>query len=301
MNRKWLVILDITSSTLDYFKAARNIGISTLFITAPLNEVPFSESLWLRAQNEADKVIITPVGKLLPKILEFLNQYHGDEIIGGVTPEEYRHIELEELHRFLKLSHLYQEKLNVILDKYKVRQELEKNGFSEIQSFLAPSRNNLDYWLSRFTRYPCVLKPNHGNGSLFVKVAKNSNDLRLALLESYSIAEDSMYTRILGEKVPFFIEDYILGDMFSFEGLMINGYLCSWGVAKRFRYPHDETIEMGSTYPCYIDKEEKWRKQIEDWLLTLKWKNGGVHFEGILTPTGQIEMIELGASHLIRR
>ncbi len=185
------------------------------------------------------------------------------------------------------------EVMETILDKGRLRNHLRLAGLSHLTSY--PS-SEVETWTSWRPNNPCYFKPLHGTASAFVKRCQGYDDLRMAirswksersslpsLLENYICREGNSYH----------LEEAIDGELLSVEAISSHGDFLCIGLTSRILYSKDPTVEMGSVFPYHHPRERDIIEQVKKAHQSLGMVDGPSHTEVIVSPEGQIEIIDL--------
>ena len=124
--------------------------------------------------------------------------------------------------------------------------------------------------------FPCVIKPSDGSGSKGVSVAKNEQELKVALQFAY---DNARYGKI-------YSEEFIQGQEYGVESFVYNRTPYVYSIMKKtIRVHNDGKVSYGHCTPSGISKEQELqvKEQISMALKALNVTMGSVNFDIIVS------------------
>ncbi|MEV5599009.1 ATP-grasp domain-containing protein [Streptomyces sp. NPDC052496] len=173
--------------------------------------------------------------------------------------------------------------VRTIRTKDLAREVLREAGFAQpactVAAGAAEARAFLD---ERAGRGPWIVKPRDGMGSAGVSLVKTPDDLPAAL-------------EALGGAAPFLVEEFVQGEEFSAEGVLIGGRARLVGVTRK-RTGHG-FVETGHRMPAGLAPETEATAcaEVARAVSAVGVTHGVVHVEFWITPEGDVVLGELHA------
>lgn len=100
-------------------------------------------------------------------------------------------------------------------------------------------------------RYPVVVKPKDGTGSLYVRCIHNDDEMKEYFKEVDCVKE---YGRSIKREKGFLVEEFIQGLLVSAETITFNGETYVIGITERDVSGYPYFVEIGSLFPSLHDK-----------------------------------------------
>ena len=170
--------------------------------------------------------------------------------------------------------------LELMNDKYKMRNFLQKTHFSKVQSKLLAQEQDLKDCFQDFGVNDVIVKPTDGSASQYIYQV-NKND-----------ALPDVYKNIrLIKSTNFVIEPFFMGDEYSVEAYSENGKHVVYCITKK--YKNDYFVEVGHSVPADLQMELQHQivSFVQKMLTTIGITNGPTHTEIIVSQEG-IRLVE---------
>lgn len=266
---KAIVIIEtLTSgSGFEIIKTASNLGYQVFFLCRSLEKYT---NVGFESVRSQVSLIMTET-QSVSKVLESIKNNIRTDLHAVISLSD-SYIEIAaEVAENLGLVSSNLNSLKLIRDKSKMR-EILKNSSMEIPSRLFENLDHLHSW----NYFPAVLKTINGTGSIDVKIAYDSEELKkdaLVLLKKHG--------KILVEK-------YELGTLISHEIVVINEEMISLGFTNRIIGSLPYFVEKSYSFPFELktDTTEILLSFSRDIISKVKYKNGVLHIEYLLTRNG---------------
>ena len=168
-------------------------------------------------------------------------------------------------------------------NKHLMRKRFEEKGDPSPKSMLADSvedTNDMDM------SYPVIVKPLDRSGSRGITLVENAEDLEDAINAALAV----------GFEKKALIEEYVTGDEYSVEYISWRGKHSFLALTKKYTTGSPNFIETAHLEPADVDDEilKKIQRVVVHALDSLEFKNGASHSEVMVTPDGEIKLIEIG-------
>ncbi|WP_155969937.1 ATP-grasp domain-containing protein [Streptococcus ruminantium] len=192
--------------------------------------------------------------------------------------------------KFFNLKGLPIEVAEISSDKYLRSQKFLQNNILSPKFFKVDTLNEL-MMLKEDISYPIVLKPlNLSSSKGVIKVESEEK-----LIESFEYAKSYAIT---SSKKSILVNEFIDGQEFSVEGLMINSVLYLTGISERIFEYHKYSpyfVEVGDIIPADIDKstEIQLQKLVNDAATALGISEGVVKADIIQSKLGELYVLEI--------
>lgn len=183
----------------------------------------------------------------------------------------------------LNLPSISFEEIDLFTNKFKMREFLRKNGFCYPRYALC---NNLEevYEFAEKVGYPFIIKPLDSRGSAGVAPIFSQNDIE----KKYNVALISN----IDIKNKVLVEEYITGDYYVLDGIMVNGKHHTLAIGKKEQYTDNDMVTQNILYSKddYTKLEEINNLLIEK--TGLQFANTHVEFK---IEQGKMHLIEFAA------
>ncbi|MFI0260547.1 ATP-grasp domain-containing protein [Streptomyces sp. NPDC017056] len=173
--------------------------------------------------------------------------------------------------------------VRTIRNKDMARAVLRDAGFRQPECTVAAGEAEARAFLAgRAGRGPWIVKPRDGMGSAGVSLVETPRDLPAAV-------------GALGADVPFLVEEFVRGEEFSAEGVVIGGSTYILGVTRKQTGPG--FVETGHRMPAGLDAatEATARADVARAVSAVGVTHGIVHVEFWVTPEHEVVLGELHA------
>lgn len=185
------------------------------------------------------------------------------------------------------------ENMEIILDKYKLRTRLRELGLSSLRNFRGTEVNEWTDW--RLGSSSGYFKPVHGFYSAYVRKCSSLADLGEARTAwKNGVNDESQFVRnYLLSKNEYHVDEAIEGELLSVEGLSSKGKFTSLGLLSRILFSKNHIVEMGSCFPYPHSLSQKIISRVAAAHEALGITDGPTHTEVIVSPAGEVEIIDL--------
>lgn len=182
--------------------------------------------------------------------------------------------------------------VELILDKHQLRSRLRELGLSKLRTL--PS-SVVETWKTWEIGRPAFFKPVRGAGSIYVERCESLSDLRRA---KRKWQEDTnplpkYVANYLHSKRDYHLEEAFDGELMSVEAIWFRGRFHYIGLTSRLLYSKNPTVEMGSCFPYPHPLTDKIVKLVKQAHSALGFTDGPAHTEVIVSPGGEVEIIDL--------
>jgi biotin carboxylase len=187
-----------------------------------------------------------------------------------------------------------------VRDKYAVRKILIDSQVDDAKQVCLVNKNTNFNELVTKINYPVMVKPCEGSGSRGINKVEKAIDLRNACLNAINVSTTNQAE----------IESFIVGDEYGCESIVIDGNIYVLAVMKKWMTKPPYYAELGHAIPSGLDIsiENKIKNCVRDAILALKINSGSVNMDVLVTETGKIHIVDVGArmggnligSHIIK-
>lgn len=210
-----------------------------------------------------------------------------EKLSGILTFSEYQMQNVIKYSNMLGMDNFDSVNVNEVTNKYFQRKKLNKQGVSNIQCQLV---DKLTFDINKWNKYPAIVKPCKGAGSLLVNKVNSKKELEVLLMS-------------LDKNIEFFIEEYIpdnmkneknfCGNYVSVETIHLDGKSIQICITGKFPQLNNYS-ETGMFLPFEAPDEltQKILKLESNAIKALNIKNGITHTEIKLAVNGP-EIIEV--------
>ncbi|MDX7986329.1 ATP-grasp domain-containing protein [Xenorhabdus sp. 12] len=236
---------------------------TVLLVGCPINQASRCIS---QAKSRGLQVVVLETAELIEKGLTVLSA--ADQII-AMPSKAVVHVKkwLEGQPEFPKIDHILTfseyaveataliaqhlnipwntpDNIRVIKDKFLLRNKLKEKGINQPDIAACSTIQEAIHFLEQSgSQGPWIVKPRIGLGSEGVSIVRQKSDLQAAF-ENLS-QED---------RQAFLIEEYVVGQEYSVEGVLISGEAQFFGITKKILIDNDTFIECGHIIPAPISK-----------------------------------------------
>ena len=177
--------------------------------------------------------------------------------------------------------------VDVLRDKYKIKEILYNSGLNTYGYFSNISTKELYDKAKKNIIYPSVIKPSDGSGSKGISVVYREEDLE----KSIRYAMESSRTKDI------YIESFIEGEEYGVESFVINGEVIIYGVIKQTFKQKNGKIEYGHCLPSGLPKkiENIIKEEVKRAIIALGIDFGSVNMDIILSNDNKPYIIDVGA------
>lgn len=216
--------------------------------------------------------------------------YAKERKIDGVTTTSAT-ITLPAVARIAKelgLVGIEQSVVDVLIDKFKIKNILCNGGLNNAGFFADISNPTLVEKAKQFIQYPSIIKPSDGSGSKGVIIVSEPSQLSSAI----EYAMKSSRTKKI------YVEKFIDGIEYGVESFVFQGEIITYGVIKQtFIRNEDEKIEYGHCIPSGLDisTEKKIKQEVNKAIKCLGIDHGSVNMDIMLSKDNVPYIIDVGA------
>lgn len=181
--------------------------------------------------------------------------------------------------------------VEAILDKHRLRKTLLGKGLSRLETVHS---SEVDTWIDWRLDGPAYFKPIHGFFSAYVRRCGNLEELRTARSAWLDGNRDDarLVRDFLASRKEYHLEEAIDGELLSVEGVCWNGDFKAIGLLSRILLSSNPVVEMGSCFPYPHPLSAKIIEHVRKCHLAMGYTDGFSHVEVIVTPLGEVEIID---------
>ena len=281
----------------DLTRIAGKLGFESYLLSSKpnpqsLNRIEHIHSLghWLRVSKK-DSLSRGDVLGALTSLKE-----SGKKVLACMTVWEGYRLLMSDANSILKANDESSETIQVLLDKYRLRQSLRKAGLSKVRSRIL-TKNRFES-LSKENQ-ACFVKPRSGLGSFGAFRIDDQTTWQQILKLKREMVSDREYASVFESSRDFIVEDYIGGVELSFETLVVEGEAHFPAIHEKLETEQMgcSTMENTSVSPPVSLEEAGVRSGmgfIQSCLQALGIRTGCYHIEAkYLASTNQWEVIEI--------
>src|SRR3990167_2342162 len=192
-----------------------------------------------------------------------------------------------KLRAALGLGGLQPEQVKAFVEKSKQRElwDLASLPNPRWQSF--NNVNEATEYLQNTIHFPLIVKPTDNAGSRGITVLKNRSNIDAALNNAFRMSNSK----------HIIIEEYINGIEFAIETFSIKGEAFILAISQKNKVPGtDSTVASELFTPNYANHAlDQIISLVKKALIALNYQNGPAHTEILLTPSGELFLVETGA------
>lgn len=228
--------------------------------------------------------------------LEFAKSKNIDGVMTAAT--DYGVLSAAYVAENLGLNGINQASAKIIKNKYMVRRTLSQKQVDCVKQFYEiSSQEDIDALKDKI-RFPLMVKPCDGSGS------KGAG--RVDSFEEFEAAAKFAMANSLVKKA--IAEDFVVGSEYGAESLVVNGEVTVLSVMQKDMTEPPYYAELGHTIPSGLSFDDKIKKTVKEAIKALGVNFGAVNMDMIITPEGEICIVDIGArmggnligSHIIR-
>jgi len=286
MGMETIMIVDPFSTGGNYLTDIAQRGFRPVGLWSKRNELIFAameeerDAIEHRFRNQAEFLV---EGETYAETLQMVKAYKPKFIIaGGEIGVELA----ENLADDLGLPGNSRKQIPLLTNKYKVNQELKKQGIRSIRGTLIHNwEEALAYYREQGLK-GCVLKPYRGAGSYGVRICENEAGLKAAFDEVFAVANC-----MDGEEAGMLLQEKIEGTEYVVNTISCNGF---HKFSSLWRYTKKTVAGGGRVYSFveFLDRLEAGCSSLITYtfavLEALGVKNGIVHTELMLDENGPV-------------
>lgn len=277
-----IVIIDTVSSGISYFSAAEKLKVG-LYVFSSGKEDFFPK----HSIKEVININTHDFNSQLSKIIELGNI---NAVIPGV---EYAVQMASSLGKASGKNFLNIETAEIVRNKFLFRDRLNEKNLNNIKYYEIKFREKFD--ITNKINFPVVVKPVDMAGSMRVIKVENYEELTSVIENIWNSLPEDVGFLSSGNLI---VEEYILGDEFSVEGIVHkNGNISIISITEKILGPEPYFIEMGHIVGQSYNEDfrSKIKSYTEDVLSAINMNIGPFHLELRVTNLGQPVAIELAA------
>lgn len=267
--------LVIFGTVLPVLKKAKKMGYETIVIDANPN---------LDKGGYADHFACIEFNDY-EKCLEYIKSMNVDGIVNAT---EFAVIMSAYVTEKLGLPGMKLETAKRAKNKYLVRKYLKQNEIQSIPQFFEISQTSELEKIKDEIKFPVIIKPSEGLGSLFVYKVDNYEELKK---ECEKVLEGSLNKKAL-------IETYIQGKEYGVESFVYKNKVHVLAIMEKLMTMNAEyRVELGHSAPADIEEKlkEKIETEVTKIINTLELNYGPVNMDIIVNEKGNPYIIDIGA------
>ena len=253
---------------------AKELGYETIVV---------DQNPTLKTAELADKFKCIPFENF-DEALEFAKE---ENIDGVVNATEFAVLVSSYVANKMNLPGLDFEVAKIAKDKYAIRNIMLEKNITNVPQFFEISDKEEIYDIKDKVRFPVILKPASGLGSLNVYRIDNFETLEEKIGE---VVEESFNGKAL-------VETFIEGQEYGVEIFKYEGKVHIMAIMKKNMTPLPYRSELGHMVPSGLSKdiENKIEKVITDLVNAIGIKEGPVNFDMILSNDNEVFVVDVGA------
>lgn len=217
--------------------------------------------------------------------LQFAQEEQIDGVLTAAT--DYGVLTAAYIAEHMGLPGLNYESAKLIKNKYLVRKKLFENHVDDTEQSYQVTADTDITELAHLLTYPVMVKPCDGSGSRGASRVDHPDELSNAC----KYAMDGSIT------CKAEIESFINGREYGVESLVVNGEIHVLAIMKKWMTAPPYYAELGHAIPCGLpdEIEDRAREIVRKAILTLGINHGSVNMDLLITETGNIHIIDIGA------
>ncbi|MBI4371048.1 MAG: ATP-grasp domain-containing protein [Elusimicrobia bacterium] len=199
---------------------------------------------------------------------------------------------LARLRRRFSLPAPDPEAIALVLNKFALRRRLVELGLSRLKNAHSSEAEGWTSWPFRGAAY---FKPVHGFFSAYVSRCENLADFRAARdrWRTGNGTDPAWLKDYLHSLNEYHLEEAFDGELLSVEAIASGGRYEPLGLLSRILYSRDPVVEMGSCFPYPHPLSGKIIDLARRAHAALGLHDGPTHTEMIVSPAGEVEIIDL--------
>ena len=253
---------------------AKELGYETIVVDQNPN---------LKTSELADKFKCIP----FENFEESLNYAREEKIDGVVNATEFAVLVSSYVANNMNLPGIDFEVAKLAKNKYAIRKKMLEEGITNVPQFFEIEQKNQLQEIKDKIKFPVILKPSSGLGSLNVYRIDNWKDLEEKISE---VITESFNKKAL-------VETFIEGQEYGVETFVYKGKINVLAIMKKNMTPLPYRSELGHITPSGLPKdiEEKIKKTIENLIKAIGVDGGAVNFDLILSDNNEVFVVDVGA------
>ena len=210
-----------------------------------------------------------------------------EKIDGVVNATEFAVLVSSYVANKLNLPGLRFEVAKLAKDKFAIRNKMLEAGITNVPQFFEIKKANEIEKIKNKIKFPVILKPASGLGSLNVYKINSYDELKVKIQE---VITESFNKKAL-------IETFLEGQEYGAEVFVLNNKVHLLAIMKKNMTPLPYRSELGHTTPSGLDNEteNKIENTIKKLIKTIGIDNGPVNFDLILSKDKEVFVIDVGA------
>ncbi len=179
-----------------------------------------------------------------------------------------------------------------LLDKYTVRSRLGAAGLTALACYDRDGIAGLEQWPFAGAG---IFKPRNGGASALVTKCRSMDDVARCVeaWKDKSEVTNPLLRKYIEGNDEYFLEACAEGELMSVESLVCRGEVITLGILSRTVLERDPTIEMGACFPRRHPLQDRIYDKVAAIHRELDVRHGATHMEIMVSPSGDIELIEL--------
>lgn len=253
---------------------AKELGLETIVVDQNPN---------LKNKDLADKFKCIP----FEDFYENLNFAKEENIDGIVNATEFAVLVSSYVANKMNLPGLDFEVAKLAKDKYAIRKKMMERGLTNVPQFFEIEKEEQLENIKGKIKFPVILKPASGLGSLNVYRVDNISFLEEKISE---VINESFNRKAL-------IETFIEGQEYGVEAFVYNGEINILAIMKKDMTPLPYRSELGHITPSGLSQEieTKISNTIKELIKTIGINGGPVNFDLILSNNNEVFVVDVGA------
>ena len=264
-------------------RKARELGLDVVLVQFPDE---YGRDYWLHVE-QALLLDYSDIDRLLPLVRALYEAYPFQR---AVSLFELGLLPAARINEALGLSGEAVETVELLLDKWRMRQQLDAKGISPVGSAVGRSAEDVRQFVEAHG-LPIIVKPIRESGSLGVFRIRDRADVE-GVAEQFRSLDDGQWTAKDLSSVEsfdeFLMEEYLDGSEISVETLSFDGRHVVVAVTDKELVGGDGFVEIGHSQPSGISGEmlSEVTRLVADFLDAVGLRNGPAHTEVKLTSRG---------------
>lgn len=215
-------------------------------------------------------------------------QYAREEHVDGVvTATEFAVLTASYVANKMNLPGLDFEVAKLVKSKYEIRKKMQEKDITNVPQFYEVSKIEELYEIKDKIKFPIILKPCSGLGSLYVY---KIDDFETLMQKIQEVINGSFNGRAL-------IETFIEGQEYGIESFVYNGKVHILAIMKKNMTNLPYRSELGHSTPSELPREieSKIEEIVSRLIREIGIKNGPVNMDMILSKENEPYIVDVGA------
>lgn len=292
--KRAILFLEPKGTVLEVVRAAKKRGLCVVAMVSDQGLLDSAPEPYRTAVSLIDEIIPVSGWSDIDSVMIAAEALAAKyQLVGVYTGVDPCGVAAATLRQKLGLRTPTAEAMKVILNKFLLRQRLRECGLSNLQNYLGQDADKWSEW--QFGKASAYFKPVHGFFSAYVQKCASVADLGAARAEWIKgVANETPFVRdYLLTANEYHLEEAIEGELLSVEGMSSGGKFTSLGLLSRILYSRNPIVEMGSCFPYPHPLADQIVKLVASAHQELGFTDGPTHTEVIVSPSGEIEIIDL--------